>query len=161
MPIIESRIDKIEPQRPGRIRVHEFFRDHTGFETTNIYDVPDSYDTAQHLVDAVVARDAQAIEAEAENVQQRSLDSEDPATFPRDHITIGRFRSAVVSAVLNGRAQRIKPAADWVDGLTNAQLNAAVGADRRVRVRNRVASIQGLEIDLTADEALREELETA
>ncbi len=161
MPIVESRIDRIEPQRPGRIRVHEFFRFHTGEETTNIYDVPDTYDTAQHLAVAVVARDAQAIQAEADSIQRRCLDSEDPATFPRDFITIGRFRSAVVKAVLHGRAQWIMPAAEWVDVLSNGELNAAVGSARRIRVRARVANLLALKAAIDADEALREELEEA
>ncbi len=164
MPIVESRIDKIEPQRPGRIRVHEFFRDHTGFETTNIYDVPDTFDTAQHLVDAVVARDAHLIESEADLVEMRVLEGEDPALITVGHITPVQRLLAIVTSMMRGRPHEIMPAAVWLDAnVSDAELDTAVGAARRVLVRERITGLlassgprRSLMEALDADEALRD-----
>ena len=157
MPITESRIDKIEPQRPGCIRVHEFFQDHTGFERTNIYDVPEGFDTAQHLADQVVMRDAFMIEGEADSVEAQVLDGADPAPITTDHITADQKLQAVVAALMSGTAQQIFAAAVWVnDNISNAQLDTAVGSDRRVAVRNRITSVLALRTDLEADEAQRD-----
>ncbi len=157
MPIIESRIDKIEPQRPGLIRVHEFFRDHTGFETTNIYDVPEGYDTAQHLADAVVFRDANAIESEADTVEARVLEGEDPALITVDHITDNDRLVFIVKAFMLGAAHEIRPTAEYIDtSVSNSDLTRAVGATRRVMVRDRVTSVLDLRAALDADEELRD-----
>ena len=157
MPIIESRIDKIEPQRPGRIRVHEFFRDHTGLETTNIYDVHDGYDTAQHLADAVVFRDAHLLESEAELVESRVLGGENPALITVDHITDNNRLVAIVMAFMAGTAHEIRLTAEYLDtSVSNSDLTRAIGAARRVMVRDRVTSVLDLRAVLDADEALRD-----
>ncbi len=164
MPIVESRIDKIEPQRPGRIRVHEFFRDHTGFETTNIYDVPEGYDTAQHLADAVVFRDAHLIESEADIVEERVREGEDPAQIIVVHITLVQRLIAIVMSMMRGRPHEIMPAVVWLDAnVSNAELDTAVGAARRVLVRERITGLlvssgprRSLREALDADEVLRD-----
>ncbi len=157
MPIVESRIDKTEPQRPGRIRVHEYFLDHVGLETTNIYDVPDSYDTAQHLADAVVFRDAHMIESEAELVEMRVLDGEEPASIVINHITAAQKVKAIILALMRGRAQQVFQAAAWLDAnVSDAQLDAALGEARRIKIRNRIASVFALKVLLEADEGMRD-----
>lgn len=157
MPIVESRIDKTEPQRPGRIRVHEYFRDHTGLEMTNIYDVPESYDTAQHLADAVVFRDAHMIESEAELVEQLVLEGEEPASITTNHITARQKVKAIVLALMRGQAQQVFRAAVWLEAnVTDAQLDRAFGVARRIKIRDRITSVLALRIDLEADEALRD-----
>ncbi len=157
MPIVESRIDKTEPQRPGRIRVHEYFRDHVGLETTNIYDVPEGFDTAQHLADAVVARDAHAIQSEGEVVEARILDGEDPGLITVDYITAVQKLRAVVMALMRGRAQQSFRAAKWIDdNISDNQLNTVIGSARRIKVRNRVTCLLALRTALEADEALRD-----
>lgn len=157
MPIVESRIDKTEPQRPGRIRVHEYFRDHTGHETTNIYDVPDTYDTAQHLADAVVFRDAHMIESEAELVELLVLEGEEPASISTSHITAAQKVKAIILALMRGRAQQVFKAAMWLDtNVTDAQLDAALGVARRTKIRNRITSVLALKTSLEADEVMRD-----
>ena len=157
MPIVESRIDKIEPQRPGRVRVHEFFRDHTGQEYINRYDVPDTYDAVQHLADAVVARDAHLTEGEQETVELRVARGEDPAGITVDHITADQRLIAIVTALMRGRPHQIMRAAEWIDdSVTNAQLNSSVGPSRRILVRNRVAGLLALKANLDADEVRRD-----
>jgi len=157
MPIVESRIDKTEPQRPGRIRVHEYFRDHVGLETTNIYDVPEGYDTAQHLADAVVFRDAHMIESEAESVEQLVLDGEEPGSITTNHITAKQKVKAIILALMRGQAQQVFKAATWLDAnVTNAQLDAALGVARRTKIRNRITSVLALRTALEADEAKRD-----
>ena len=164
MPIVESRIDKIEPQRPGRIRVHEFFRDQTGLETTNIYDVPEGYDTVQHLADAVVFRDAHLLESEAELVEVRVREGEDPALITVDHITLVQRLLAIVTSMMRGRPHEIIRAVEWLDtNVSDAQLDTAVGAVRRVVVRERISGLLvssgprlALREALAADEALRD-----
>lgn len=157
MPIVEFRIDKIELQRPGRIRVHEYFRDHVGLEITNIYDVPDTYDTAQHLADAVVWRDAHMIEAEVELVENRVLEGENPVSILTDHITAQQKVKAIILALMRGQAQQVFKAAVWLDAnVTDAQLNAALGVARRIKIRNRITSVLALRTALEADEAMRD-----
>ena len=157
MPIVESRIDKIEPQRPGRIRVHEYFRDHVGLETTNIYDVPDGYDTTQHLINAVAFRNAHMIESEAELVEARVLEGEEPASITINHITAAQKVKAIILALMRGRAQRVFRAAAWLDAnVTDAQLDAALGTARRIKIRNRIASVLALKTSLETDEAMRD-----
>ncbi len=157
MPIVESRIDKTEPQRPGRIRVHEYFRDHVGLETTNIYDVPDGYDTAQHLADAVVARDAHMIESEAELVEMRVLGGEEPASITTNHIRALQKVKAIILALMRGRAQQAFKAAAWLDAnVSDAQLEAALGIPRRIKIRNRITSVLALKTALEADEVMRD-----
>ncbi len=157
MPIVESRIDKTEPQRPGRIRVHEYFRDHTGLETTNIYDVPEAYDTAQHLADAVVFRDAHMIESEAELVESRVLEGEEPGSVTTNHITAAQKVKAIILALMRGRAQQVFRAAVWLDAnVTDAQLDAALGVVRRTKIRNRIASVLALRTALETDEGMRD-----
>jgi transcriptional regulator of heat shock response len=157
MPIVEFRIDKIEPQRPGRIRVHEYFRNHVGFETTNIYDVPDNYDTARHLVDAVVFRDGHMIESEASAVEARVLEGEDPNTITINHITVVQKVKAIILALMRGRAQQVFKAAVWLDAnVTDAQLNRRFGRLRRIKIRNRIISVLALRTALEADETMRD-----
>ena len=157
MPIVESRIDRTDPQRPGRIRVHEYFRDQTGLEATNIYDVPEDYDTAQHLADAVVFRDAHMIESEAELVELRVLEGEEPGSITTDHITATQKVKAIIFALMRGQAQQVFKAATWLDAnVTNAQLDMALGQPRRIKIRNRITSVLALRTSLEADEAMRD-----
>ena len=157
MPIVESRIDKTEPQQLGRIRVHEYFRDHVGHETTNIYDVSDTYDTAQHLADAVVWRNAHMIKAEAELVEHRVLEGGNPASITTDHITAGQKVKAIILALMRGRAQQVFRAAVWLDAnVTDAQLDVALGVARRTKIRDRITSVLALRTALETDEAMRD-----
>lgn len=157
MPIVESRIDKTEPQRPGRIRVHEYFRDHTGFETTNIYDVPEGYDTAQHLADQVTARDLGMIADEARRVESRVLEGEEPASITINHITAMQKVKAIILALMKGRAQQIPKAAVWLDAnVRDSQLDSAFGVNRRIKIRDRITSVLALRTALKADEDLRD-----
>lgn len=157
MPIVESRIDKTDPQRPGRIRVHEYFRDHTGLEATNIYDVPDNYDTAQHLADAVVFRDAHMIEAEADLVELRVLGGDEPSLIITNHITTHQKARAIIMALMRGTAQQVFRAASWIDAnVTDAQLDSRFGVARRIKIRNRIISVLALKTSLEADEAMRD-----
>lgn len=157
MPITESRIDKIEPQRPGRTRVHEYFRDHTGLETTNIYDVSEGYDMARHLADAVMFRDAHMIESEAELVEMRVLEGAEPASIITNHITVQQKVKAIILALMRGRAQQVFRAAAWLDvNVTDAQLDAVLGVTRRIKIRNRITSVLALKTSLEADEGMRD-----
>ncbi len=157
MSIVLSRIDKTEPQRPKRIRVHEYFRDHVGFETTNIYDVPEGYDTAQHLADAVVFRDAHMIESEEELVEQLVLNGEEPDLITTNHITEMQKIMAVILALMKGQAQQVFLAAVWMDAsVTDRQLDALVGRSRRMLVRDRITSVLDLRTALEADEGMRD-----
>lgn len=156
MPIVESRIDEIEPQRPGRVRVHEFFKDHTGQEYINRYDVPDTFDTTQHLADQVVARDAHLIKSEKRTVERRVSEGEDPSGITVDHITADQRLVAIVTAFMLGQAQGIMRTAEWLSAsVSDAELDNAIGASRRVLVRDRVTGLLALKTDLNADEALR------
>ncbi len=157
MPIVESRIDRIDPQGPGRIRVFEYFRDHTGFETTNIYDVHEGYDTALHLSDAVIFRDAHAIESEAEVVEARVLEDVEPDTITIAHITEDQKLIAIIMALMKGRAQQVFRAAQWIDdNISNGQLNALVGSDRARLILDRITGLLALRTDLETDEGLRD-----
>ncbi len=160
MPIITSRIDEIEngAPGPGRMRVHEFFEDQTGRIYINRYDVPLGYDTAQQLADQVVFRDTRLLIDEKRNVQLDVKEGADPATITVDHITANEKLASIVNGFMFGVAQDMAVAAAWLNAsVSNGELDTAVGTDRRVVVRNRETSVLGLQTDLDADEALRDD----
>ena len=159
MPIVESRIDKIEPQRPGRIRVYFFFRDHTGHIESPILDVPEDFDTTQYLVDREIFLNANAIQNEVEIVETQVLAGADPAEISVDHITPKQRLRAIIMGMMRGRPHKIIRAAEWLDAnISKTQLaKVIVDATRRARIRSRVAGVLALKTSLEADEVLRDD----
>lgn len=157
MPIVESRIDEIEPQRPGRQRVHFYFREHTGREHVQRIDVPVGYDTADHIVRHTATMNTGMIKSERERIQEHISDGDDPATITTDHITAKQKLMAITLGFMHTRAQKAVITAEWLrDNISDSQLNTAIGAQRRQKVRQRQTSVLALKVNLQADEGMRD-----
>lgn len=157
MPIVESRVTLIEPKSRDRQRVHFYFRDHTGHEETPRLDVPVDYDTAAHLTRYTAFLNANIVRREKQAVRGRVLEGENPAAISVDHINAAQKLRAVTKGFMQARAQEAIVVAEWLrDNAKDAELDAVVGATRRVKIRQRQSGVISLKGAIQADEVLRD-----
>lgn len=158
MTIISSQITHNQDRGNGSRSVHETHTDHVGVVHDHRYHAALDFDADAALSGNAVKMAQSLIDGEKERVFAEVEAGADPADITVDHITNKQALRQIVRAAMNMDAEAVIKAAEFIDTLTDAQLDNVFDPTIRIRIRNRVTGILDLKSSLVADTTKREEL---
>ena len=156
MPIVSSNIVRNHNRGNGSRVVHEQHVDHNGDVHEHRYYCPLDHDVDTALTDWVPKLEANLIESEKDSIQTAIEEGADPSSLPRKHITAEQKAKRIVKALMLGSPAKMLKAAQFVQGVSNAQILKFFTQAQGIRIRARQNYILDNQAVFNADE--REEL---
>ncbi len=159
MPIVSSIITHNQDRGNNSRSVHEEHTDHLGKVHSHRY-----LTTLDHDVDAALIANAAKmalgiVRRDKGRVRDEVEKGVDPVTITTDHLTAEQRLRQIIMAVMQMQAVDAIRAAEFIDDMTDTDLDRLFDVTIRQRIRTRITGILALKTNLQSDEDLREELD--
>lgn len=158
MPVVSSVMISATTQADGRVAYTERHTDHLGGRHYFSYRVTTSIDALAVMAARAISLIGTFKDDERSRIAAQIEAGVDPATITPEHLTNAQALRVVVKTAMHLTAAEAILTAEFIDTLTNTQLDAVFNVAIRQRIRTRVAGLLALKADLAADQALEEEL---
>lgn len=137
MPIVSSEIVKWHDRGNGRLSVFEQHTDHNGDMHEHRYSCPVAHNINQALLDWVPTLDSSLLSSERSSIQSRLESGEDPANITPKHLSTIQKSKRVIRALMQGEPEKLLKSAEFVQTLTDNQLDNYFTVAKRTRIRTR------------------------